>query len=72
MKKAVFYGLVTLTVCVAWVLGPTGSSRAEPIKLKAVTFVPANSVDAAGFRLYVEMINKKFKNQVQIDLVGGP
>jgi len=45
---------------------------AGPVKFKAVAFLPANNANVAGFNVFMEKMNEKFKDQVSIELLGGP
>jgi TRAP-type transport system periplasmic protein len=45
---------------------------AQPVKLKAVAFLPVNNEDVAGFRIFVDKINSRFKDHVNIEILGGP
>ena len=73
MKK----GIITMvTVMVVGLLmfgfaAPT-TALAKPVKFKAVAFLPVNNANVAGFNIFVEKMNKKFKNNLQIKLLGGP
>ncbi|MDP6179265.1 MAG: TRAP transporter substrate-binding protein DctP [Desulfatiglandales bacterium] len=66
------YVLVAVIVAVGLVFGFAGPSAAKPVKFKAVAFLPVNKVDVKGFRMFIDMVNKKFKNYINIDLIGGP
>ena len=71
MKK--FFNYVTLVmVIVGLVLGLVGPSAAKPVKFKAVAFLPVNNVDVKGFRIFIDRINEKFGDYINIELIGGP
>ena len=73
MKK----GIITMvTVMVVGLLmfgfaAPT-TALAKPVKFKAVAFLPVNNANVAGFNIFIEKVNNKFKNSMQIKLLGGP
>lgn len=66
------YALVAVIVAVGLVFGFAGPSAAKPVKFKAVAFLPVNNVDVKGFRMFIDMVNKKFEDYIKIDLIGGP
>ena len=73
MKKGIII-MVTATVVGLLIFGfaaPT-TALAKPVKFKAVAFLPVNNANVAGFNIFVEKMNKKFKNNIQIKLLGGP
>ncbi|MFH1116679.1 MAG: TRAP transporter substrate-binding protein DctP [Pseudomonadota bacterium] len=49
-----------------------GVAPAEPEKLRAVAFLPENNDLVTGFKMFIDMVNKKFKDSVKIELLGGP
>ena len=49
-----------------------GVALAKVEKLKAVAFLPENNAIVAGFKMFIDMVNKKFKDSIQIKLLGGP
>jgi TRAP-type C4-dicarboxylate transport system substrate-binding protein len=63
-------GVVALAL-VAGFAAPSTSS-AEPVKFKAVAFLPVNNQDVAGFRIFVDKVNNKFKDYIHIEVLGGP
>jgi TRAP-type C4-dicarboxylate transport system substrate-binding protein len=67
---------VLLILCLAAVLAAESAfspiSRAEPVKFKAVTFLPVNNEIVSGFKSMVEKINEKFKDDIDIEILGGP
>jgi len=71
MKKVLFVG-ITVMVMAGLVLGFAAPSVAKPIKFKAVAFLPVNNADVKGFRIFADMVNKKFKDHINIELLGGP
>ena len=68
------YALVMAMVALGLVLGLLGSGTAlaGPVKFKAVAFLPVNNEDVAGFRIFVDKINAKFKDHINIEILGGP
>ena len=64
MMKKVIYFFVVMMIVTGLVLGFTGPSAAKPIKFKAVAFLPVSNTDVGGFRIFVDMVNKKFKDYV--------
>ena len=71
MKKLGFV-LITSMVMAGLIFGFATPSVAKPIKFKAVAFLPVNFEDVAGFRIFVDMVNKKFKDDINIEIIGGP
>lgn len=71
MKK-VFYVLFVVMAMAGLVLGSATLSTAKPVKFKAVSFLPVNNMDVRGFRMFIDSVNKKFKDHINIDLIGGP
>ncbi len=49
-----------------------GLASAEAQKFKAVAFLPANNDIVTGFKMFMEMVNKKYKDSIEIELLGGP
>lgn len=49
-----------------------GVALAKVEKFKAVAFLPQNNAIVAGFKMFIDMVNKKFKDSIQIELLGGP
>ena len=47
-------------------------SLAKPVTFKAVAFLPVNNANVVGFNIFVEKVNGKFADNMQIELVGGP
>ena len=71
MKKVLFVGIAVMVVA-GLVLGYAAPSVAKPVKFKAVAFLPVNNDDVRGFKIFAEMVNKKFKDYINIELLGGP
>lgn len=73
MKK-VIYTLVTLVVVGGLVFGFAAVTPAtgKPVIFKAVAFLPVNNANVAGFNIFVEKVNAKFKDSLKIELIGGP
>lgn len=71
MRK-ITYILVAGMVAVSLMFGFAAPSTAKPVKFKAVAFLPVNNLDVKGFKIFADKINKRFKDHVQIELVGGP
>lgn len=71
MRKITF-GLTALLVITFFLLGNGTPSMAKPITFKAVAFLPVNNKDVAGFRMFVDMVNEKFKDYIHIEILGGP
>ncbi len=49
-----------------------GVATAEPEKFKAVAFLPENNEIVTGFKMFIDMVNKKYKDSIKIELLGGP
>jgi TRAP-type C4-dicarboxylate transport system substrate-binding protein len=60
-----FIVAITLVVSASWVW-------AGAVNFKAVAFLPANNANVAGFNVFMDKMNEKFKGQVSIELLGGP
>jgi TRAP-type C4-dicarboxylate transport system substrate-binding protein len=71
MKRAI-YVFVAIMVIAGFVFGFAAQSSAKPVKFKAVAFLPVNNADVGGFRIFMDMVNKKFKDYINIELIGGP
>jgi len=70
--KRITLVFMALMLAGGFVLGDVGSSLAKPVKFKLVTFFRANTLEAGGIKLFMEMVNKKFKDDIEIEWVGGP
>lgn len=64
--------LIVTIVMVGLVFAYAPFVAAKPLKCKAVAFLPVNNANVAGFNIFVDMVNEKFKDDIQIDLIGGP
>lgn len=42
------------------------------MKFKAAAFLPVNNIDVKGFRIFIDKMNVKFKDYLEIELLGGP
>lgn len=62
--------LFSLVLLFSFVL--PGVVLAEPEKFKAVAFLPVNNANVHGLELFIEKINEKFKDVIEIELLGGP
>jgi len=71
MKKLLQH-LLVVSVLVCLVIGFSSQSIAKPVKFKAVAFLPSNNIDVKGFNIFIDMINEKFKEHINIELLGGP
>lgn len=73
MRKLV---LIVTTILIAggflFSLISPGTALAKPEKFKAVAFLPVNNANVTGFKLFIDMINKEFKDSIEIELLGGP
>lgn len=49
-----------------------GVAQAEVQKFKAVAFLPENNEIVTGFKMFIDMVNKKYKDSIEIELRGGP
>lgn len=45
---------------------------AKPVKFRAVAFLPVNNSNVKGFKIFVQEANKKFKDNLEIEVLGGP
>ncbi len=73
MKKVIIalVAMMVVGLLMFWFAAPT-TALAKPVKFKAVAFLPVNNVNVAGFKIFVEKINERFKDSVNIELIGGP
>lgn len=75
MRK-ITYTLLGVIAVAGFVFGHATVSPAwaasKPVVVKAVAFLPVNNANVAGFNIFVENMNEKFKNNIQIKLLGGP
>jgi len=69
MKKF-SYILVSVVVMAGLIFA--APSIAKPVKFKAVAFLPVNMDHVAGLRIFADMVNKKFKDHINIEIIGGP
>jgi TRAP-type C4-dicarboxylate transport system substrate-binding protein len=72
MMKKVIHILIISMIVSGLVLVFAGPSTAKPVKFKAVAFLPVNMDDVKGMRLFIDMVNKKFADHINIELIGGP
>jgi len=74
MKKLVHFlvMMLVLTLTIGHMLQASVWAADMPLKFKAVTFSPVNHSIVAGFRIFVDKVNEKFKNYINIQLIGGP
>jgi len=47
-------------------------AASKPVIFKAVAFLPVNNANVAGFNIFIQKMNEKFKDSLQIELIGGP
>ena len=76
MMRKITYTLLGVIAVAGFVFGHATLSPAwaasKPVVVKAVAFLPVNNANVAGFNIFVENMNEKFKNNIQIKLLGGP
>ncbi|NIS71890.1 MAG: hypothetical protein GTO12_24055 [Proteobacteria bacterium] len=70
--KRVKHAVIAAAAIVGFILADVSPCAAEPVKFKAVAFLPVNNANVAGFNIFVEKVNEKFKDDLQIELIGGP
>ncbi len=68
-RNGLFLGVVIL-LCVVFI--SAGLTFAEPIKLKAVGFLPKNNPMMGGAVMWCDRVNKELKGKVSINYLGGP
>jgi len=71
MKKF-FCILISAIIITGLVISHASFLEAKPIKFKAVAFLPLNNTSTQYFKVMIDMINKEFKDHINIDLLGGP
>jgi len=68
MKKLLLCGLAFL-----WIVGLSASSApAQPVELKAVSFLPKDHRLCAMIPKWIEAVNTELKDAVKITWLGGP
>ena len=73
MRKELFLLLFALMTSGLALLSPGQPLAADSaVVFKAVAFMPANNANVAGFNIFAQKVNEKFKNSIKIDLIGGP
>jgi TRAP-type C4-dicarboxylate transport system substrate-binding protein len=70
MKKCIHYLLLTFFIF-AFCLVPLANA-ADPITLKASSFLPKNHPIAVKAHAWIDLINKQMKDSVKVKYVGGP
>ena len=45
---------------------------AKSVKFRAVAFLPVNNSNVKGFNIFVQEVNNKFKDNLEIEVLGGP
>jgi TRAP-type C4-dicarboxylate transport system substrate-binding protein len=70
MKRNGYFLGVVIFLCIGFISAQM--ALAEPIKLKAVCFLPKNHPIAAPTLEWVNRVNKMFPEDVKIDYLGGP
>lgn len=51
---------------------PAAASQTKPVTFKAVAFSPVDNTIVAGFKIFADKINARFKDYLRVDLIGGP
>jgi TRAP-type C4-dicarboxylate transport system substrate-binding protein len=72
MRKKLQLLIVCLIAVLAFTLIFPSMMWAKPVKFKAVAFLPVNNENVSGFNIFVEKVNEKFKDKIEIELIGGP
>lgn len=72
MRKKVQLLIVCLIAVLAFTLIFPSMMWAKSVKFKAVAFLPVNNENVSGFNIFVEKVNEKFKDKIEIELIGGP
>jgi TRAP-type C4-dicarboxylate transport system substrate-binding protein len=76
MKKNITALVVAAFFSAAFLLIQTGVGRSEPITLKAVTAWPKTASDNKSLDFFLEsvvqQVEKKYRGELKINLVGGP
>jgi TRAP-type mannitol/chloroaromatic compound transport system substrate-binding protein len=60
-----FMAILAFPLSFAW-------AQSQPVKFKAVTFLPKGNPTAASFGRMVDAFNENFKGKASIEWVGGP
>jgi TRAP-type transport system periplasmic protein len=71
-KKVLLLARVMVVVGLVAAFAAPGILFAQPVKFKAVAFLPVTNEDVAGFRIFVDKVNEKFKDYLNIEILGGP
>jgi TRAP-type C4-dicarboxylate transport system substrate-binding protein len=62
--------ILSAAVAAALSVGLAAPAAAQEVKLRAATFVPANTAFGAPFKRWADEVNKRGKGLVQIDVLG--
>ena len=71
MKRRTNASIICFIMAILFGMG-AAAAWAGPVTFKAVAFLPANNANVAGFNIFMEKMNQKFKNDIHIELLGGP
>ena len=71
-KKGLFLAKVLVVIGLVAAFTAPSTIFAQPVKFRAVAFLPVTNEDVAGFRIFVEKVNEKFKDHINIEILGGP
>jgi TRAP-type C4-dicarboxylate transport system substrate-binding protein len=71
MKKIVYFLAMLLVLTLTMVQASVWAAD-MPLKFKAVTFSPVKDSIVAGFRIFADKVNEKFKDYINIQPIGGP
>lgn len=72
MRKTVHLSIICLIAVLTLGLVFPSMMWANPVKFKAVAFLPVNNENVSGFNIFVKKVNEKFKDNIEIELMGGP
>ena len=70
MAPAVVATFIAVGLLICPVMQGVALAKAETFK--AVAFLPENNEIVTGFKMFIDMVNKKFKDNIHIELLGGP
>jgi TRAP-type C4-dicarboxylate transport system substrate-binding protein len=74
MRKTTLCKLIAGICVVLFLIVPCSQTwaQSQPVKFKAVTFLPKGNPTAASFGRMVDAFNEQFKGKASIEWVGGP
>jgi TRAP-type C4-dicarboxylate transport system substrate-binding protein len=72
MRKIIHFLIAGIFVMALIGLVVPTAGWAKSVKFKAVAFLPVNNSNVTGFHIFAKQVNKKFKDNLEIEILGGP